>query len=497
MTEVAVIGAGPVGLAAARYLRSEGFEPVVFEQGSTIGGQWSGDRARSGVWPSMRTNTSRILTAFSDLPHANGSQVYPSNQAIRDYLRIYAEQFSLTSRVRLRTPVIGLERRTGSKPWLLRTASGEQAFAYVIVATGAFQRWTLPAVPGLASFSGDDGVAHTFQYADSDRLRAKRVLVAGGAISALEIASDLAMAGARVTVTVRRQRFVLPKLAAGTPTDHIVFTRFHALAEEVFSPARINRMYTDVALRLGGRPEYYGAPATRDTVAEAGLTLCQHFLPLVAEGRITVRPWMSDIDGQLVRFADGHADEFDTILFGTGFDLHLPFLAQDIRETLDLDATHIDLHSRTFHPALPGLAFAGLWDQAGPYFPPIELQARWIAYAWSGAVAAPSTDEMTAGVAAHRARRGLPQKTRMNVVSLQFARAAGVEPTIERWPDLEKALLFGPLSPASFRLEGRDALPDAPARVAADAAAFGCLPPGGLTAAQCEQLEELRNSARR
>src|SRR5690349_24509144 len=113
MTEVAIIGAGPAGLAAARYLRSEGFEPVVFEQGSTIGGQWSGDRAHSGIWPSMRTNTSRILTAFSDLPHANGSQVYPSNQAIRDYLRIYAEQFSLTSRLRLRTPVVGLERRTG------------------------------------------------------------------------------------------------------------------------------------------------------------------------------------------------------------------------------------------------------------------------------------------------------------------------------------------------------------------------------------------------
>jgi len=492
VTEVAIIGAGPAGLAAARYLRSEGFEPVVFEQGSSVGGQWSGDRAHSGVWPSMRTNTSRILTAFSDLPHANGSQVYPSNQAIRDYLHAYAEQFSLTSRVRFRTPVVGLERRAGSTPWLVRTASGEQAFAHVVVATGAFQRWTLPDVPGLASFSGDGGVAHTFQYADSDSLRAKRVLVAGGAISALEIASDLAMAGARVTVAVRRQRFVLPKLAAGTPTDHIVFTRFHALAEEAFSSARVDRMYTDVALRVAGRPEYYGAPAARATVAEAGLTLCQHFLPLVAEGRINVRPWMTDVDGQLVRFADGHADEFDAILFGTGFDLHLPFLAPDIREIVDLDATHIDLYLRTFHPALPGLACAGLWDQAGPYFPPIELQARWIAYTWSGAVAAPSADEMTAGVAACRARRGLPQKTRMNVASLQFARAAGVEPSIERWPDLAVALLFGPLSPASFRLEGRDALADAPARVAADAEAFGCVPSGSPTAAQREQLEELK-----
>ena len=79
----------------------------------------------------------------------------------------------------------------------------------------------------------------------------------------------------------------------------------------------------------------------------------------------------------------------------------------------------------------------------------------------------------------------------MNVVSLQFARAAGVEPSLERWPHLAMPLLFGPLSPVSFRLEGRDALPDAPTRVAAEAAAFGCVAPGGPTTAQCEQLEAL------
>jgi dimethylaniline monooxygenase (N-oxide forming) len=497
MTEVGIIGAGPAGLATARYLASEGFEPVLFEQGATIGGQWSGDRGRSGVWPSMRTNTSRILTAFSDLPQANAAQVYPSNPMIREYLCAYAERFSLTSRVQLRTPVVALERRSGARPWLIRTPSGERAFAHVIVATGAFQRWTLPDVRGLASFSGAGGVAHTYQYADADSFRGQRVLVAGGAISALEIASDLAMAGAaRVTVTVRRQRYVLPKLAAGRPSDHIVFTRYHALAEEAFSAERVDRMYTETVLRLAGRPEYYGAPATHDTVAQAGITLCQHFLPLVAEGRIDVRPWMTDIHGQLIRFSDGDTGEFDAILFGTGFELHLPFLAPDIRDTLGLDAKHLDLHLRTFHPALPGLAFAGLWDQAGPYFPPIELQARWIAYSWSGAVPAPSQDEMTAGVAASRARRGLPQKGRMNVVSLQFARAAGVEPSLARWPRLAMPLLFGPLSPVSFRLEGRDALPDAPARVADEAAAFGSVPPGSPTATQCEQLEALTTATR-
>src|SRR4030095_14012574 len=114
----------------------------------------------------------------------------------------------------------------------------------------------------------------------------------------------------------------------------------------------------------------------------------------------------------------------------------------------------------------------------------VELQARWIAYTWSGAVPAPSSEEMTASVAACRARRGLPQKGRMNVVSLQFARAGGVEPSLERWPHLAMPLLFGPLSPVSFRLEGRDALLDAPARVAAQTPTPCCVPPRGAPPAR-------------
>jgi cation diffusion facilitator CzcD-associated flavoprotein CzcO len=96
---VAVIGAGPGGLAAARWLLSEGFEPTIFEQAPTVGGQWAGLTGLSGVWPTMHTNTSRILTAFSDLEHET-DLVYPSGRDILDYLRRYAEAFGLMSRIR-------------------------------------------------------------------------------------------------------------------------------------------------------------------------------------------------------------------------------------------------------------------------------------------------------------------------------------------------------------------------------------------------------------
>ena len=135
------------------------------------------------------------------------------------------------------------------------------------------------------------------------------------------------------------------------------------------------------------------------------------------------------VDGTTVTFADGSAEEFDGILFGTGFELDLPFLSDEIRAIVDLDAVHLDADRYTFHPDLPGLAFVGMWDQSGGYFVPLELQARWIAYTWGGAIPEPSDPELRSAIEAYRARRGMSQKTRMNLVALTFARAAGVEPT--------------------------------------------------------------------
>jgi len=79
--------------------------------------------------------------------------------------------------------------------------------------------------------------------------------------------------------------------------------------------------------------------------------------PWSLEGRIMTKPWIDEIEGQTVQFADGSSEEFDAIVFGTGFDLSLPFLSPEISGSLNLEATHIELHKFTFHPDWPGLAF--------------------------------------------------------------------------------------------------------------------------------------------
>jgi hypothetical protein len=496
--EVAVIGAGPAGLAVARWLLNAGFEPEIFEATDGLGGQWRGASAMSGVWPQMTANTSRIVTRFSDLDYPAGTPMFPHNAEVLAYLEAYADRFGLTGRVRASSPVQRLEASPGGG-WTLtwREADGaaqSRTFSRVVVASGRFNRPARPPIPGLDDFSGKGGVTHTFRFKDPGRFKGLKVVVAGGAISALEVASDIALGGAAEVATAsRRQRYVIPKLIDGRPADSR-FSRYGVHAADALPPdesaARLKAW-----LKAVGDPEIHGAPAPAADVRQAGVAISQHFLPLVGEGRIRPRPWIAEVAGEVVRFADGSQTRADAIVLGTGFDLHLPFLSDEIAAALDLDREHLDLADFTFHPDLPGLAFAGLIAQTGPYFPVLELQARWIAYAWSGVCPAPSAEDLQTGVEGYRATRGKVPLRPMNAVALMFARRAGVEPDLARHPALGRALLFGPLSATAFRLGGPDALADTADRIAEEGVQHGTAPTAAFTAEERELVRRVAELA--
>lgn len=493
---VAIVGAGPAGLVAARYLKHVGFTPVLFEQGEGVGGQWRVGTPWSGVWPGMRTNTGRIMTAFSDLPHARHLTMYPTGEQVGAYLQRYAEHFGVLDGARFETRVESVDRADAGR-WMVRSRSAdgalhEDVFDRAIVASGRYTAPMVAPIEGLDGFTGAGGVSHVATYRGPDPWRGQRVLVAGHSISALEVAAELALKGAaQVIVSARRHRYVLQKILAGVPIEHRLYTRYAALASEFLPSATVAAALRDLIVRTSGHPSQFGAPVHSEDVIEAGFTQNQFYLALVAEGRIAPRPWITHMQGDTVHFFDGSSAQVDAIIFGTGYTLHLPFLGASLREALDIDDVHADLHQHTFHPALPGLAFVGIYEQSGPYFPTLELQARWVAYVWGGQRPAPSTEAMTAGVAAYRATRGGPQVLRMHALARLLAREAGVEPDPSRWPGLSRALLFGVQSPASFRLEGPDALPEASDRVREDAAIFGTLEHLDLTPEEKIQLRTL------
>ena len=96
---MAVIGAGPSGLTAAKHALEAGFEPTVFEASDALGGQWHTAAAHSGVWPGMRTNTSRAMTAFSDFPAPADHALHPLATQVHAYLGAYADAFGVSGRI--------------------------------------------------------------------------------------------------------------------------------------------------------------------------------------------------------------------------------------------------------------------------------------------------------------------------------------------------------------------------------------------------------------
>lgn len=163
-------------------------------------------------------------------------------------------------------------------------------------------------------------------------------------------------------------------------------------------PEALGEGLKDTVLRLAGSPERFGAQVPDPDIFAAGITQSHGFLPAVAEGRIVTKPWIEEVAGRTVRFADGTSGEFDAILLGTGYRLSLPWLAPDVAAALGLDGTRIDLHAHSFHPDLTGLAFVGLYDLVGP------LSAG--SFRLSGPDALPDAPERTREAAAAFGRIG-------------------------------------------------------------------------------------------
>lgn len=484
---VAVVGAGPSGLVAAKSLKEEGLEPVVFEQADGVGGQWYGPSAHSGVWPGMRANTSKTLDAFSDFPPAESLPMFPRVEELRDYLQSYAKTFDLDPSIRLKTLVRRIERDDGR--WRVFTGDGgDERFDGVVVASGRFNRPHRPVIAGLEGFEGE--VLHSFRYHGRDAFRGKRVVVPGNSVSGTEIASDLAIDDSiRVTASRRKPRYVIPRVSRGVPSDWRFLTRLPAYLPMALPPETVADGLKRLVRDVSGHPSQYGAPAPHDNILVAQITLCQNWLAHVAEGRIRCRPAIIAVRGRTVVFADGREEEADAIVAATGYDLSLPFLPADVRRTLNADSTGLDLYVHTFHPDLPGLAFIGQYILVGPYAPCVELQARWIAMVWSGVRELPPRDRMERGIEEWRNMRKMTPNLLLSPLAVALSQGAGVAPDLAARPEITRHLLFGPLAPAQFRLDGHGRRVDALELYKQALGAFG----GGTSPVPtAKELRELR-----
>ena len=459
---VAIIGAGVGGLVAARMLLAEGFDVSLFESHDDLGGQWNYRNKNSGVWPTMRTNTADFSTKTAEMKFREGTKIFPRNTEVLDMINDFVDEFDLRGRCRFGCTVIGLERAGDGYQlsWNQDGSEQSETFDRVVVAKGRFNKPEMPNIEGLDSFTGKGGVVHAFNYKEPLKYRDMNIVVLGGSISSMEVASDQSLMGTgRVYMAQRRQRYVMPKMFAGTPLEYLAFTLEGAEAAGSLTVDELLAGAKEFLELEGGNPARYGAPAPHQDMAEAGVTGSQHYLNLVAEDRIDVRPWVKRIDGDQVTFEDGSTVQADVIIIGTGFELDLSFLSDDIAKTVNLTAHSIDLAEFSFHPDLPGLAFMGLFAQLGPYPVVLEQQARWIAYCWGGKVPMPSEAELRQGVRDCVEQQHNVGYREQHEMALRFARLIGATPDAGDDQELAAILPKCATTGELYRISGPDALP--------------------------------------
>ena len=429
---MAIVGAGPSGLVTAKHALEADFDVTVFEASDDVGGQWHTRAPHSGIWPGMRTNTSRAMTAFSDFPAPAEHPLHPAAPQVHAYLCDYARHFGVVDLIRFRTPV-----QRVSEGWHV---DGEP-FDAVVAASGRFRRPRMADVVG--SFTGE--LLHAFDYPGAEPFRDRPTLVYGNGISGLEIAADVATAAPTVSAC-RKPRYVIQKVVDGVSSDWQWYTQFGALERRLLPRDELGRRLRERVLRVAGAPSDFGAPAPDADILAAGISLCQDYLPQVADGRIVCRPAIASIDGRRVTFTDRTTVAVDAIVCATGYDVDVPYLDAPLRRLL---SPELSLYRRTLHPDLPGLGVVGQFHLQGPYFPILELQARWIVSLWSGEVAPPETARM---------RHALTEPTQELEVHNAFAAALadeiGVAPDLAARPELTEPLLFGPMLPPRYRLDG-------------------------------------------
>ena len=439
---VAVIGAGPSGLATAKHALEAGFDVSVLEAADDLGGQWNAGAAHSGIWPGMHTNTSRALTAFSDFPAPDSHPLHPAAEQIHAYVRAYAARFGVTARIRFGARVEHVAPVHGG--W---EVDGEP-FDAVAVTSGRFRR---PYVaPGFERFGGE--LLHAFDYPGAEAFRGRRVLVYGNGISGLEIASDLAPV-ADVLSAFRKPRYVISKVVDGVSSDWQWYTAFGAVERSRLPREELSRRLRARVLQVAGDPAAFGAPAPDPDILVAGLSLCQDYLAQIADGQIACRPAVAEVERDAVRCADGRRDPVDAVVCATGYTLDIPYLDPAV---WDVTGPALDLYRRTVHPDLPGFGVVGMYLAQGPFFPLLELQARWLVALWAGAAALPPDAVLRSALATPAA----PAEVH-NVFAAALAGELGVAPDLLARPELTEPLLFGPLLPPRYRFDGPGATADA------------------------------------
>ncbi len=356
--QIALIGAGPSGLAGARCLQKHGIAFQGFEAHTDVGGLWNIHNPRSTVYASAHLISSKRMTEFSEFPMRDSVADYPSHRELLDYFSAFADHFKLREHYRFGTRVLKAEpvSETPDTLWRVTTedANGQQATADykgVVVANGTLAEPNMPTFEGR--FAGE--LLHTSAYKSADLFKYKRVLIVGAGNSGCDIAVDAVHQARSVDISVRRGYYFVPKYVFGKPADSI--------GGKITLPPWLKQTIDSTILKwFTGDPVRFGFPQPAYKMYESHPVVNSLILYHIGHGDVGVRADIARLDGHTVHFKDGSQGDYDLVLAATGYKLHYPFLDHAL---LNWQGMAPQLYLNIFAPRFDRLAVLGMVEASG------------------------------------------------------------------------------------------------------------------------------------
>lgn len=389
MKQVCIIGAGSSGITAVKALKEKGVSFDCFEKGSNIGGVWrfNNDNGLSSAYRSLHINTNRVVMAYSDFPMPDDYPMFPHHSDIIEYFENYVEHFKLYEHITFNTSVTDVIRNLDGSYKVLLDNRQSFDYRYVIVANGHHWNPRFPTPAFKGKFSGE--ILHSHHYRESEQLQNKDVLVVGIGNSAVDIACEAArLHTGKVVISTRSGAYITPNWIWSMPFDNLA----NPLTAKL--PLWLQRFLLNTTLWLArGKQEDYGVPKPNRPVLSEHPTLSQDLLNLSGRGLIKFKPNIKEFREKTVIFEDGTEQDFDMIIYATGYKVTFPFLKHypefDIEETND-----IRLYKKVIHPDYKNLFFLALIQPLGAIMPLAEIQSKWIAKIIKGESKLPSKEAM-------------------------------------------------------------------------------------------------------
>jgi len=352
---VAIIGAGPSGLAQLRAFEAaekQGIklpEIVCFEKQADWGGMWNytwrtgldeyGEPVHGSMYRYLWSNGPKEALEFADYSFEEhfGRPIpsYPPREVLWDYIVGRVKKGNLRRFIRFRSPVrdVIYDDVTGKFTVTVRDLENDhvysEVFDYVVVASGHFSTPNVPEFPGLDKFPGR--VLHAHDFRDAAEFAGKTVLCIGSSYSSEDIGTQCYKYGAK---------------------------------EIIFS--------------------YRTAPM--------GFAFPEAFSEV---------PLMLKVEGKTAHFKDGTSKEVDAIIICTGYQHHFPFLPDELRLKTNNRLWPLGLYKGVVWEKNPRLLYLGMQDQYYT-FNMFDAQAWFARDVMLGKVNLPTVEEMQADSQAYR-----------------------------------------------------------------------------------------------